>query len=48
MVSPRLSGCPSVRIFVSGVDLGNPCWNFFHIADTHPLGGVDPFGGYDL
>ena len=34
--------CPR---FVSGADLGNPWEDLFHIAHTHPLGGVDvPFG----
>ena len=45
MSSPRLS----VRLFVSGADLGNPWGAFFHIVHTHPLRGVDVhFGGYDL
>ena len=27
--------------FLSGADLGKPCVDLFHIAHTHPLGGVD-------
>ena len=55
LASPRMSvrpaGRPSVRPasrcphFVSGVELGNPCMDFFNFWHTHPLGGVDvPFG----
>ena len=35
--------------FVSGADLRNPSADFFDIANTHPLEGVDvPFGVYEL
>ena len=35
--------------FIFVRNLRNPCGDFFHVAHTHPLGGVDvPFVGYDL
>ena len=35
--------------FVSGEDLDNPCVDLFHIAHTHPLGGVDvPFVVFEI
>ena len=42
MASPRMSVCPH---FVSGADLGNPWRDFFYIANTHSLGGVDVLFG---
>ena len=42
---PRMSVMPahrpSVRIFVSGADLGNLLMGLFYFALTHPLGSVD-------
>ena len=41
-----VSGCPH---FVSGVELGNPCMDFFNFWHTHPLGSVDvPFGVFEI
>ena len=35
--------------FVFQADLGNPWVDPFHIAHTHPLGGVDvPFGVHEV
>ena len=39
---PLISGWPSIcPCFISGADLGNPLGDFFDIAHTHHLGGVD-------
>ena len=47
MASPRMSGRQPVRIFRSRS--WTPMGDLFHIAHTHPLGGIDvPFGGYEL
>ena len=47
---PSSNACPSIGLFAFRFRRisWKPMGDLYHIAHTHPLGGVDvPFGGYD-